>query len=159
ACFFNDLAQALRRSRASGRGEERVRVTADSLAHASEAASDLIGAIDRLHVTIESVRSVRGQANDQDTTSDTEADAADADGGGRAEQVAALARRAGEIVTELRFLLRAGDTDYVYFVEIRGRGMFLRASPIDVSAIMRELLFDRMTSTVLTSATLTVDGT
>jgi ATP-dependent DNA helicase DinG len=174
ASFFNDLAQALRPSRASGRpelvdgrvsrtsgrGEERVRVTADSLAHASEAASDLIGAIDRLHVTIESVRSVRGQANDPDTTSDTEADATDADDDdGRAEQIAALARRAGEIVTELRFLLRAGDTDYVYFVEIRGRGIFLRASPIDVSAIMRELLFDRMTSTVLTSATLTVDGT
>ena len=36
--------------------------------------------------------------------------------------------------------------------------MFLRASPIDVSAIVRELLFDRMRTTVLTSATLTVDG-
>src|SRR5204863_6103292 len=60
---------------------------------------------------------------------------------------------------ELRFLLRAGDSDYVYFVEFRGRGLFLRASPIDVSAILREHLFDRMTSTVLTSATLTVDGT
>ena len=39
------------------------------------------------------------------------------------------------------------------------RGIFLRASPIDVSAIVRELLFDRMRTTVLTSATLTVDGT
>ena len=37
--------------------------------------------------------------------------------------------------------------------------MFLRASPIDVSAIVRELLLDRMRTTVLTSATLTVDGT
>jgi ATP-dependent DNA helicase DinG len=36
--------------------------------------------------------------------------------------------------------------------------VFLRASPIDVSAIVRELLFDRMRTTVLTSATLTVDG-
>ena len=36
--------------------------------------------------------------------------------------------------------------------------MFLRASPIDVSAIVRELLLDRMRTTVLTSATLTVDG-
>ena len=71
----------------------------------------------------------------------------------------ALARRAGELRDELRFLLRAGDSGYVYFVEFRGKGIFLRASPIDVSAIIRELLLDRMRTTVLTSATLTVDGT
>ena len=59
---------------------------------------------------------------------------------------------------ELRFLLRAGDAEYVYFVEFRGRGIFLRAAPIDVSKIVREFLFDRMRTTVLTSATLTVDG-
>jgi ATP-dependent DNA helicase DinG len=47
----------------------------------------------------------------------------------------------------------------VYFVEFRGRGLYLRASPIDVSRIIRELLLDRMQTTVLTSATLTVDGT
>jgi len=46
----------------------------------------------------------------------------------------------------------------VYFVEFRGRGTFLRASPIDVSTIVRDLLLDRMQTTVLTSATLTVDG-
>ena len=34
----------------------------------------------------------------------------------------------------------------------------MRASPVDVSAIVREVLIDRMTATVLTSATLTVDG-
>ena len=55
-------------------------------------------------------------------------------------------------------LLRASDGDYVYFVEFRGRGVFLRAAPIDVSAILRELLVDRMRTLVLTSATLTVDG-
>ena len=36
--------------------------------------------------------------------------------------------------------------------------MFLRAAPIDVSALIRELLIDRMKATVLTSATLTVEG-
>ena len=46
--------------------------------------------------------------------------------------------------------------DYVYYLEVRGRGVFLRASPIDVSDIMREVLLDRMKTTVLTSATLTV---
>jgi ATP-dependent DNA helicase DinG len=87
-------------------------------------------------------------------------------GGGQADQeedapleAATLARRAGEIRDELRLLLRAGDAEFVYFVEIRGRGVFLRAAPIDVSAIVRELLLDRMRTTVLTSATLTVDGT
>ena len=58
----------------------------------------------------------------------------------------------------MRFLLRAGDPAYVYFVEFRGKGVFLRASPIDVSEIVRELLLERMRATVLTSATLTVDG-
>jgi ATP-dependent DNA helicase DinG len=58
---------------------------------------------------------------------------------------------------DLRFLLRAGDPTYVYFVEFRGKGIFFRASPIDVSTIVKELLFDRMRATVLTSATLTVD--
>jgi ATP-dependent DNA helicase DinG len=46
----------------------------------------------------------------------------------------------------------------VYFVELRGRGVFLRAAPIDVSTIVHDLLLDRMHTTVLTSATLTVDG-
>ena len=71
--------------------------------------------------------------------------------------LAALGRRAGELRTELAFLMAAGDAAYVYFVERRGRGLFLRAAPIDVSDIIRELLIERMESTVLTSATLTVD--
>jgi len=74
------------------------------------------------------------------------------------EDVAAVARRAGETRDELAFLLRAGDPDYVYYLEVRGRGVFLRASPIDVSTIVRELLLDRMQATVLTSATLSVAG-
>ena len=75
------------------------------------------------------------------------------------EVIAALARRTRELRDDVRFLARAGDTDYVYFVEFRGRGVFLRAAPIDVSAILRQVLFDRLHTTVLTSATLAVDGT
>ena len=71
--------------------------------------------------------------------------------------LAALGRRADELRTELAFLLAARDAAYVYFVERRGRGLFLRAAPIDVSSIIRELLIERMETTVLTSATLTVD--
>jgi len=72
--------------------------------------------------------------------------------------VLALGRRATEIRDDLRFMLRADDPGYVYFIESRNRGTFLRAAPIDVSHIVRELLLDRMESTVLTSATLTVDN-
>jgi ATP-dependent DNA helicase DinG len=73
------------------------------------------------------------------------------------EEVRAVERRAGEIRQDLRLLLRADDPDYVFYVEQRGRGVFLRASPIDVSSIVRSLLLDRLHGTVLTSATLAVD--
>jgi ATP-dependent DNA helicase DinG len=72
--------------------------------------------------------------------------------------VLALGTRAAELRKDLAFLLGADDAGFVYYLEVRGRGVFLRASPIDVSAIVRELLIDRMKATVLTSATLAVDG-
>ncbi len=74
------------------------------------------------------------------------------------EDVLALARRAGELRDQLGFLLRADDPGFVYYLEARGRGTFLRGAPIDVSNIIKELLFDKMKTTVLTSATLAVDG-
>ncbi|MBA3296008.1 MAG: ATP-dependent DNA helicase [Acidobacteria bacterium] len=74
------------------------------------------------------------------------------------EDVVALGRRAAELRDNVGFLLRADDPGYVYFLEVRGRGTFLRAAPIDVSDIMSELLLDRMKAVVLTSATLAVDG-
>jgi len=74
------------------------------------------------------------------------------------EMIATLARRARDLHHELSFLIRANDADFVYYVESRGRGLFLRASPIDVSRLAKEALFDRMRATVLTSATLAVDG-
>ncbi|HTI39827.1 MAG TPA: ATP-dependent DNA helicase [Vicinamibacterales bacterium] len=75
------------------------------------------------------------------------------------EDVLALGRRAAELRKDLTFLTAADDAAYVYFLEIRGRsGVFLRASPIDVSDIIRELLLERMHATVLTSATLSVDA-
>ena len=74
------------------------------------------------------------------------------------EDVLALSRRATELHDDLKFLLRADDPAFVYFLELRGRGVYLRAAPIDVSAIVREVLLDRMRVTVLTSATLSVDG-
>jgi ATP-dependent DNA helicase DinG len=76
----------------------------------------------------------------------------------RPEPLAGLAGRALQLASELGFLIRAETDDHVYFVQTRGRGVFLRAMPIDVSGRLRELLFDEVRAAVLTSATLAVDG-
>ena len=66
--------------------------------------------------------------------------------------------RVAELRQELTVLLRASDPDFVFFLETRGRGLFLRAAPIDVSRIVRDEVVDHFKATVLTSATLAVDG-
>jgi len=133
--FFNEIVYA-HRADGRARGEERMRATPSSLAQASEGAAMLAGALDIVEATLKLLK--------------PEPDVK--------EQVDALAKRAGEIRSDLRFLMQANEIEYVYFVEFRGRGVFLRASPIDVSAIVREVLLDKMRATVMTSATLTVDG-
>jgi ATP-dependent DNA helicase DinG len=181
--FFTEVAFA---HRGEGRlkTEERVRASAESLGEARDAAVQLSGALDVIQSTLAALSKVRlkpdastvrltafakataslAEARAQSGERRRKADATyenapyDDDEDGRSEQIATLARRAGELRDEIRFLLRAGDDAYVYFVEFRGRGIFLRAAPIDVSSIVRELLLDRMQTTVLTSATLTVDG-
>jgi ATP-dependent DNA helicase DinG len=74
------------------------------------------------------------------------------------EELIALARRAQDLREDLKFLMRTDDPAFVYFLEIRGRGIYLRAAPVDVSSIIREVLLERMRALVLTSATLTSDG-
>jgi ATP-dependent DNA helicase DinG len=67
-----------------------------------------------------------------------------------------LARRAGEIESELE-VFRSGELEnYVFWIERRGRGVFLEGCPVDVSGLLRERLFERVPACVLTSATLTV---
>jgi ATP-dependent DNA helicase DinG len=158
--FFTELTFA-HRSGDRPRTEERVRATPTSLLRANEAAADLTGALDVLETALAPIVRLKPDATDDigeavDRSVRLQPDVAHiAD---PSEQAGTLVRRAGELRTELRFLLRASEAEYVYFVEFRGRGVFLRASPIDVSAIVRDLLLDRMRTTVLTSATLTVDG-
>jgi ATP-dependent DNA helicase DinG len=74
------------------------------------------------------------------------------------EELIALARRAAETRRELAFLLESDEKSYVYWFERRGRGVFLAATPIDVSQILREKLFDQFDTVILTSATLAVGG-
>jgi ATP-dependent DNA helicase DinG len=72
------------------------------------------------------------------------------------EEVLAIARRAFELRGELAFLLESNEKNYVYWYERRGKGVFLAATPIDVSQILRERLFGQFETVVLTSATLAI---
>jgi len=74
------------------------------------------------------------------------------------EEVNPLLRRATELDQGLRFVMESDDENYVYWLEKRGRGCFLQATPIDVSGIISERLFNQVETAVLTSATLAVAG-
>ncbi len=69
-----------------------------------------------------------------------------------------LLRRVRETRFNLEFIVAGDDRRYVYWVERRGRGLFLRASPIDVSTLLQDKLFERVETVVLTSATLASAG-
>ena len=113
--------------------ESRVRVKAPLLERATGESGALVRALEGVEATIALTKDIP-------------------------EDVLALGRRASELRADVEFLMRASDPGYVYYLEVRGRGVFLRASPIDVSDVVREMLLDRMQATVLTSATLAVDG-
>ncbi|MGA2774016.1 MAG: helicase C-terminal domain-containing protein [Bryobacteraceae bacterium] len=74
------------------------------------------------------------------------------------EEIVPLVRRTLELGLALRFVMEEDDERYVYWVEKRGRGCFLQATPIDVSPILSERLFQKVDSVILTSATLAVAG-
>ena len=116
-----------------GGGDSRVRVRAAQLERVVDEGAALVRALDALQAEIALAREAP-------------------------VDVLAIGTRTGELRNDIAFLLQADDAGYVYYLEVRGRGVFLRASPIDVSDIVRELLLDRMRATVLTSATLAVDG-
>jgi ATP-dependent DNA helicase DinG len=72
------------------------------------------------------------------------------------EELLRIARRSFEIRQELSFLFESNEKNYVYWFERRNKGVFLAATPIDVSHILRERLFEAFDTVILTSATLTV---
>ncbi|MFY9939880.1 MAG: ATP-dependent DNA helicase [Silvibacterium sp.] len=81
------------------------------------------------------------------------------------EEAQPLRKRAADIREHLKFLLEADERNTVFWLERRGgRGQgsapvtYLQATPIDVSELLGELLFENFPSIVLTSATLTVQG-
>jgi ATP-dependent DNA helicase DinG len=74
------------------------------------------------------------------------------------EELLRIARRSFELRQEFAFLFESNEKNYVYWFERRNKGVFLAATPIDVSQILREQLFEAFDTVVLTSATLTVAG-
>jgi ATP-dependent DNA helicase DinG len=92
------------------------------------------------------------------------------------EEAPGLRKRVARLRTELEFLLESNSSNMVYWLERRvyggsekgsddrrslrssTRSTFLQATPIDVSELVHELVFDTIPTVVLTSATLTVQG-
>jgi ATP-dependent DNA helicase DinG len=138
--FFGGVAMA-RRMRGRSH-EERLRIGPDWFGSVIDDGIALGTALDGLEAVTALAGGKGGAAAGQDTN----------------EDALTIARRAGEIRDDLQFLLAASSADFVYFVETRGRGVFLRAAPIDVSQIVQEHLFERMRATVLTSATMAIAG-
>ncbi|HET9532860.1 MAG TPA: ATP-dependent DNA helicase, partial [Blastocatellia bacterium] len=66
-----------------------------------------------------------------------------------------IQRRAESLKFDFEFIVEGSEPGFVYWCEKRGRGVFLHATPIDVSGILEERLFSVAHSAVLTSATMT----
>lgn len=73
-------------------------------------------------------------------------------------EVESLVRRVRQTRFDLDLVVTQTEKNYVYWLEKRGKGMFLRASPVDVSELLRGKLFDRLDTCILTSATLSSNG-
>lgn len=65
-----------------------------------------------------------------------------------------LARRARELAESVRFVLSAQDRDFVYWTENQPKQAALGASPIRVSNLLAQFMFEAFDAVALTSATL-----
>jgi ATP-dependent DNA helicase DinG len=82
------------------------------------------------------------------------------------DETPGLRKRVADIREHLKFLMETDEKNTVFWLErrmsgpLRGgvRNTYLQATPIDVSGLMQQLLFENYSSVVLTSATLTVAG-
>jgi ATP-dependent DNA helicase DinG len=91
------------------------------------------------------------------------------------DEAPGLRKRVSRLRTELEFLLESNASNTVYWMERRAafggtdktaprsaqsqsRSTFLQATPIDVSELLHELVFEPIPTVILTSATLTVQG-
>ncbi len=74
------------------------------------------------------------------------------------DEVVPLFGRARSLQESLKQYLEGVAEDFVYWIERRNRGVYLQAVPINISNLLSEKLFDKVPSTILTSATLSVEG-
>ncbi len=75
------------------------------------------------------------------------------------EELIPLVRRTRFLRDTLQFWMESGSRELVYWIERRGRaGVYLQATPIDVSSILSERLFNQLDTIILTSATVAVSG-
>jgi ATP-dependent DNA helicase DinG len=89
------------------------------------------------------------------------------------DEASGLRKRVARLRGELEFLLESNDSSMVYWLERRSfagaerktpahrsgtRTTFIQATPIDVSELLHETLFETIPTAILTSATLTVQG-
>jgi len=74
------------------------------------------------------------------------------------EEAVPLFRRTRELADRVVTWMEAREKSYVYWVERRGRGCYLQATPVDVSGLLTQRLFNEVDTVILTSATLAVAG-
>lgn len=76
----------------------------------------------------------------------------------QSDSVEALVRRCGELENDFSTILESESAENVYWCEIRGRGVFLWASPINIANLLKDRLFSCVDCAILTSATLSTGG-
>jgi ATP-dependent DNA helicase DinG len=74
------------------------------------------------------------------------------------EAFRALSRRGEELKRQFQEVMALSDHRLVYWCEVRGKGIFLHASPVDVSSDLQNQLYPRLKTAVFTSATLSAQG-
>jgi len=70
------------------------------------------------------------------------------------DEAEGLVFRIEQLANDFFSLIQSQTENYVYWGEIRKRGVFLNASPLDVSPLMRQHLFSKPVNSIFTSATL-----
>lgn len=76
---------------------------------------------------------------------------------GASELSERLSERAAELKFDMDALMSCDDEKYTYFMEIRDRGVFLNAAPIDLAELFQKKLLRDHDTIVFTSATLSTN--
>lgn len=129
--LFQKIAETL--FQAFSGGETKYRLTADLLTKMKAEIADCLDLLDILITQLSSLE-IRG------------------------EEIHSLRQGAVTIRNELSHILSAENPDFVYWCELRGKGVFLNASPILIAPEMKKRLYKERMSVLFTSATLSTNG-